>query len=257
MASATSSGSPSKRRPWWRVALSAIGWVFGILFVLFLIGGSGAIFLVEIPFLLGFGWIPFLRENLEAMQPNWLLVAEAGACVAALAVGGHYFARWLWREMAPEGGLPWKARWTVLGLSTVLLLFVAGIATIGLTHQATWLFNAPGPMVEDSWTNRSKITEGLSLGSQAKGAVAEHFARTGRLPDSNAEAGYEPPKELRYVESLQIGPKGVITITMGKNVGGGGQLYLTPAPAGANLDWKCTSTFRPRHVPAGCRDPSP
>ena len=238
-----------------KMAAKALGVVFAILLVLFFLGETGGFFLVEIPFKLAFGWIWFLKDNLEALQPNWLLIAEGLACVMALGAGGHYFSRWLWREMAPAEGPAWRARWTVAGLGALLLLFVAGIATIGITHQAAWLFTAPGPLLVDSWGVRARMSEVLLSGSSARTVVTEFFERSGRLPDNAAEAGFDAKDVTgRYTKSIGIGRGGVVTIEVADTLVPGGRVIMTPLADGPRLSLKCGSNLQPRDMPASCRD---
>lgn len=238
-----------------RLILKCVLIAFGVLVVLFLVGGAGGGFLIEIPFILAFGWIGFLAKNLQAMEPNWLLIAEGAACAIAFGMGGHYFARWLWRSMAPEGPGAWRAEWTAAFAGGVLLLFVAGIATVGITHQSAWLITAKGPFLVDSFTDRARATQTLVDASSAKTAIGEFFQRTGRLPQSAAEAGIDV-KVLtgRYTNSVSIDPGGIVRIEVAEQVGGGGTFSLTPTPKGNELVWKCSATLDLKLTPAACRN---
>lgn len=189
-----------------------------------------------------------MQVNLLAMQPNWLLVAEGAVCVVALGFGGHYFLRWL------VAG--WRPRWTVLGLAGVLLLFVAGIAIIGITHQTAWLFTAQQPLIVDSWGPRFKIPEVLLSATEARSAVAAHYTQTGRLPHSLEETQAKQADLLtsRYVRAIRIAGDGVVLIELKDDVAQGGMIRLTPTPQGGELQWKCTSNLQQRHLPASCRD---
>jgi hypothetical protein len=42
----------------------------------------------------------------------------------------------------------WPFRWTAAALATVLLMFVSGIAAVGITHQTAWLVSSPEPITE-------------------------------------------------------------------------------------------------------------
>jgi type IV pilus assembly protein PilA len=111
---------------------------------------------------------------------------------------------------------------------------------------------------------RSKVTEGLNLGSSAKSAVSEAFQSNDMpgvlavsiawaLPAANG--GFAPTK---YVSALAInGATGVITIGYNTNAGTGGipqllganVITLSPyinkaalvAGASGNIDWVCAS----------------
>jgi len=236
-----------------RIAWLVVKWVL-ILFVVLLVVGAGGMFLLEIPLRLAFGWIAFLRDNVMAMEMNWLLVAEAVACAVLLGIGGHFFARWLFRHMAPAGDLAWRPAWTVAGLGAILLLFVAGIATIGITHQAAWLFTDKTPLLEDSYTSRARVSAAIQAGEPLRTLVAEHFERTGRLPQNNADAGAANIPAARYVKTVNIGSNGVVTIDLDEAAGGGGTVSLTPIPKGTQLEWTCRSTVMPKFLPSRCRE---
>jgi hypothetical protein len=76
-------------------------------------------------------------------------------CLAALSWGLHIFLSWLHaqvRNAKPENtgvpSAPWLPRWTLSILGIVVLLFVAGIAATGITHQTAWLMSSPQPIVQ-------------------------------------------------------------------------------------------------------------
>ncbi len=209
---------------------------------------------VEIPFRLAFGWIVFLRDNIARLTLNPLRVAEAAACIAALGFGGHFFARWLYGQMLPNAARAWRPGWTVAGLGAILLLFVAGVGTIGITHQTAWLFSDPGPLVRDRFRNRVKVTEAILTASGAKTLVGEIFAKTGHLPTSEV-ALPSSEAESQRVRNISIGAGGVIQIELADEIQKGGVITLTPAPKGGTLEWKChASNVQQRDLPSACRN---
>ncbi|MEP6720214.1 MAG: pilin [Variovorax sp.] len=138
------------------------------------------------------------------------------------------------------------------------------------------------PAYQD-YTVRSKITEGLSLASAAKVAVAETFQSTGAVPTTNAAVGYTPTA-TKYVSDIQVGAGGKITITYDTTssgisaLSGGNTIVLTPNIAKAalaagttgSIDWACASatnltatshgfgsinagTVLAKYVPSECR----
>lgn len=224
--------------------------IFGFLTAL-----GGEQYMIEIPLRLATGWYGFLKLNLNAMQPNSTLIAEGVACTVLLAFGGHCFCRWLWARMAPEGSQAWRARWTLAGLGSILLLFVAGIATIGITHQAAWLFTMKGPVIIDSWGPRFILPEVLSSAAPARDAVAAYFARNGRLPASTEEAGVAKAEltTSKFVKDMRIEAGGVVVIELQYPNFEGGVLLLTPSVKGKALDWKCSSDLERTYLPASCR----
>lgn len=229
-------------------------WLFIAFIVLGFFLGSGSEYLMQIPFTLALGWSWFAWKNVIAVQWNWLLIGEAIVCTIALAIGGHYFMRWLWTQMGPAGAVPWRAQWTVAGLGGLLLLFVAGIATIGITHQTAWIFTDKGPFIEaDDYTNRARMSEAIMAGSAARMAVQEYFVRTGKLPQTSEEAGFDRAVTSGYVKAIDIS-KGVIRIEVVESLGGGA-ITLVPVVNGSDLSFTCGGTMSQRRLPGSCRDP--
>ena len=111
--------------------------------------------------------------------------------VVLLAVGGHLFVRWLYREMrradAPtEPPPPWKWRRTLGGLMVVLLMFAAGTAAVGVAHQTTWLVRSPESLYRKGSPTRAKILCTRNL--TRIGDTIQTYARShdGRYPDDLA-----------------------------------------------------------------------
>ena len=106
---------------------------------------------------------------------------------------------------------------------------------------------------------RSRVTEGLTLASAAKTAVAENAANG--LP---LNQGWNPPTGMTSVASVAVAAAtGVITVTYLANAGGG-TVILTPTAGAAALAsgtipanaivWDCTGgTTLDQHRPANCR----
>lgn len=245
-AAAPAAGAPRKRRFGLTTTVTLV-----VLFLLVIFGGGD--WVVQIPYYLVFGWFGFLRENLAALQPNPHLIVEALLCLAALGVGSHYFCRWLYSAMAPQGARVWRARWTVLGLGLLFLLFAAGIGTIGLTHQAAWLIGAKEPFLRDYFSMRMRVSEALLTASPLRTEIAEEFARSGALPDAVAAMPPIPQSPRNIVESISVAKGGVITIAFKKNFADGSSLTLTPTVVNDKLEWKCSAPLPRRMVPAACR----
>lgn len=117
------------------------------------------------------------------------------------------------------------------------------------------------PAYQD-YTIRSKVTEGLTLASEAKTAVAETAASLGGLDEVTAEnTGYVfPDNATKYVASIDITPvTGVITVAT-RETGATTDPTLTLTPTQANdapeapIEWTCLRTAGlDKHVPANCR----
>lgn len=132
------------------------------------------------------------------------------------------------------------------------------------------------PAYQD-YTKRAKVTEGLSLASAAKLAVAENAANGVQY-----DKGWTAPSATKDVKSVAISNKtGVITITFDKPVQDGGTLILRPytgtsaaaaalpdstaayEPPSGNIAWACgaegaaapatAGSLASKLAPANCR----
>ena len=115
------------------------------------------------------------------------------------------------------------------------------------------------PAYQD-YTVRARITEGLSLASAAKTAVAENAANGA----SSLTVGYTPPTGTNNVSGLAVAAAtGQITITYNASAGGG-TILLIPTAGGAALAtgtvpsdaiaWSCSSgSTSAKYRPASCR----
>ena len=136
------------------------------------------------------------------------------------------------------------------------------------------------PAYQD-YTVRAKVTEGLSLASSAKAAVAENAANAAAF-----DSGWTAPSATKNVASVGISTtNGEITITYTAAIDGGGKtLVLSPrnggfgggplvgtttsstVPSAGSITWNCLSpdsptgktgtrgTINSKYVPAECRN---
>ena len=131
--------------------MNAIGWAGCGLFVLVLITCSGQMWLVQVPWALGVGWVNFLRRVVPEVTWRWGAIAETGAVVAVLGVGTHLFLHRLWRQLRPEDRQEWPVRWSVSLVALLVLLFSATMATVGMGHHVGWLASGRAPLTVSSW----------------------------------------------------------------------------------------------------------
>ncbi|MGR2681888.1 pilin [Chromobacterium haemolyticum] len=114
------------------------------------------------------------------------------------------------------------------------------------------------PAYQD-YTKRARVSEGLSLASAAKTAVAEFYASNGSFPGSNTSAGLQATISGNSVTNVQVGTSGVITVTYSTTLidANKNQLTLTPVASGGSITWTCgasgTSALSPQWLPANCR----
>lgn len=115
-----------------------------------LIGGAGALVccvcgpvpvaLVEMPFYLATGWAVHIHRLANETEIDWPAVATIAGTLVLFTFGLHRFCRWYYAARRP--GEIWQLRWSLCVTAIMLLAFGAGIAAIGITHQAFWLATA-------------------------------------------------------------------------------------------------------------------
>ncbi|WP_312768383.1 pilin [Pseudoxanthomonas mexicana] len=104
---------------------------------------------------------------------------------------------------------------------------------------------------------RARAAEGLNMAAPAKLAVSESTLSSTNgttLPTSNAAAGYTEATST-YVQSIQVGAAGVITVTTQNTgcPGGGAQVFtLTPTVDAGKVAWRCQAS-NDACAPASCR----
>ena len=104
------------------------------------------------------------------------------------------------------------------------------------------------------YTVRARVAEGLALAASAKTSVAETAANGGTLPNSATEAGYTVPRATNHVSSIEIGEKGVITVTYTPMAGDGTLTLVPTVNANGELTWTCEGgTLDKKYRPAHCR----
>ncbi len=119
------------------------------------------------------------------------------------------------------------------------------------------------PAYQD-YTIRAQVSEGLSLSSGAKAAVAEFFQDSGNWPTNNLEAGVEVSTNIQGKYTTQVavtavGVTGVITVTYGDEANvlvSGETLTLTSTDNVGAIEWGCAAgaaTMLPKWLPAACR----
>ena len=246
----------------WSTFRRVLKWVLYVMLGLagiILIGEIFGVWPIEIAWYLVAGWFYFALENARTIEFNPALFVEGIACTIALGIGAHYFCRWLYAAAVAPAQRAWRWQWTASGLAVVLLLFVAGIGTIGVTHQAAWLFNAREPFLESRWDPRSRLSEALLAGWGVKRIMTEFYAETGRLPRNLEDLGITPAPDSHtgIVRNVILRDQGVIVVTINaqKELPEGGEFTLTPTadPAGKKLSWKCRSTLPDKLIVAQCR----
>ncbi|AXT45011.1 MULTISPECIES: pilin [Chromobacterium] len=114
------------------------------------------------------------------------------------------------------------------------------------------------PAYQD-YTKRARVSEGLSLASAAKTAVAEYYASNGSFPSTNTSAGLQTSISGNSVTSVLVGTSGVITVSYSTTLidSTKNQLTLTPVASNGSIVWTCgasgTNALNSQWLPANCR----
>jgi Protein of unknown function (DUF1559) len=92
-----------------------------------------------------FGWMWFLNRLSTSVRLDFHALITALVCLAGLTLGSHLFLRWLTRGSEPASPTPWRFRSTALLVGLTVVVFAAGISSVGIAHQTGWLLTAPVP----------------------------------------------------------------------------------------------------------------
>jgi type IV pilus assembly protein PilA len=115
-----------------------------------------------------------------------------------------------------------------------------------------------------NYVARAQVSEALVLASGAKTAVAEYAIVKGALPNAAAAGSLIDQMTGTYVDSVEVGAGGVITVTFDGTVDSGGEdshkkiagltLTLTPDKSGdGSVTWTCAAgTILPTYLPSSC-----
>jgi len=112
------------------------------------------------------------------------------------------------------------------------------------------------PAYQD-YTIRAQITDGLSLASGSKTAVAEYYQNRGGYPATNTVAGVAASTSIigNFVTGTVI-TAGVIEVTYGDQANSailGSTVQLIPTDRGGSTEWDCSSAIADRYLPTQCR----
>ncbi|MEN1971437.1 pilin [Luteimonas sp. MJ204] len=119
------------------------------------------------------------------------------------------------------------------------------------------------PAYQD-YVARSQVSEGASLASGARTAVAEEYANTGSWTGIlNSTAGLEAAASItgKYVTGVQV-TNGLITVSFGNEASAkitdaaSNALAYSPVDAGGSIEWECdvtATTIDTKYRPSVCR----
>ena len=113
------------------------------------------------------------------------------------------------------------------------------------------------PAYQD-YTIRSQVTEGMSLASGAKTAVAEFYNHKGSWPSTNASSGLAAKGSItgNYVDEVDA-INGTVNARFGNSANtaiDGDILILSATTSAGAVTWKCKSTtIADKYLPTNCR----
>jgi len=135
------------------------------------------------------------------------------------------------------------------GFTLIELMIV--VAIIGI------LASIALPAYQD-YTKRAHVSEGLSLASGAKTAVAEFYSTNASWPSNNTSAGLDTASTISgtAVKSVTVnGSK--VTALFNEKVEDGKKLVLKASDNGGAIQWDCTPTagtdINAKYLPSKCR----
>jgi type IV pilus assembly protein PilA len=118
------------------------------------------------------------------------------------------------------------------------------------------------PAYQD-YTIRTQVSEGMTLASGAKTAVAEYYDNKGAFPSNNAEAGLATATDItgKYVLSV-TNTNGKVAVVYAKDsntkitTAGANTLMLSAVSHAGSVEWVCGgagTTVNQKYRPASCR----
>jgi prepilin-type processing-associated H-X9-DG protein len=171
--------------------LKPILWILVVLVLLLFLGLSWP---VELVLYLLLGWALFLVRVGQQIEYDWPTIALSIGLTAVFAFGLHRLLAWLYssyrdgndvvtlaqRTSASGNGASWSTRWTAAVVTMVLMLFVAGTSTVGITHQIFWLATSPGPLFQSG--TREAALRNQSLNQLKQLAIgAQDYQKAGQV----------------------------------------------------------------------------
>jgi type IV pilus assembly protein PilA len=121
------------------------------------------------------------------------------------------------------------------------------------------------PAYQD-YTIRAQVSEGISLASGAKTAIAEYYQNNGDMPADNTVAGIEAPAVIfgKYVNDVTVArvdaDNATVTVTFARDANQnlidnqGAGLILQGTGAAGSVNWSCLNSEIPdKWLPSACR----
>lgn len=160
-----------------KVAVNVAVGVMGTLGLLFLLC-LGCLAPLDFIFALVAGWAFYLYRVVPQITWNWSGFLTAIVCLVILTFGFQWFLRWFYKQLQAKSGNPtprsWSWSWTLRVLGLVVLMFVAGISAIGVTHQTAWLVTSPESIMKVEGSIREAANRTQSMNNLKHIGLANH-----------------------------------------------------------------------------------
>jgi hypothetical protein len=125
-----------------------------------------------------FGWLLFIGRSAGEITIRWDGVATAVVCLFLFTFGANSFFKWYFAHTGQSTAAArrqWQFRWTRTLVATLVLMFVSGIAAVGLTHQVAWIVTSPEPPLLVRGSIRDAASRTQSLYNLKQIGIATHF----------------------------------------------------------------------------------
>jgi uncharacterized protein DUF1559 len=97
-----------------------------------------------------FGWIGFLLRVLPKVSSDGATVGATVVAVVLFTLGVQWLGRAWMRHRRPDGP-PWKLRWSTTTTVLFFMMFISGVAMVGILHMTYWYFTDPEPVLGPSF----------------------------------------------------------------------------------------------------------
>lgn len=106
------------------------------------------------------------------------------------------------------------------------------------------------------YVTRAQVSEGYSLATAAKVAIATYYSEYGQFPALNSDAGMAQPTSIKgkYVASVTVDNTGAISIMYGGSSNAvivGKTMTMQAANNSGSLNWTCGGLPR-KYLPSNC-----
>lgn len=135
-----------------------------------------------------FGWLYFLFRVVPKTSADWPTALLGVFCVIAFVIGLHYTLNWFLQQSpaTSTARLKWRLQSTIAIASILVLMFAAGTAMVGATHQFIWWLSSSEPTAGDEEARAQLRIPALSYGLQD----ARDAARRTQTKNSLKQLGF-------------------------------------------------------------------